>query len=437
MSEIVRGSAQSDAPPLGRTEIAAYAAGSIGTGLFSTVPTVLLLYYCTETLKVPAALAALAVFIPKAWSILWDPIVGAWSDNTISRFGRRRPFLLSGAVGIFVTFILLFNAPELAPFGAFLWVAVSYFGLATLYSLFAVPYVAIPSEIARTDESRSTMISARIMISMIGVLAGGALAPILVEKLGGGRTGYGNMSWVLASVAFLAMLGPLVTLWRRDEGLASTNTSRFLDQLTLATRNPKMRALGASYILQIGAAGAFSAMIPYIVVRVAERSEGEIGIALGMLFLTAIVATPVWGWIGRRFDETRVNILALILYAVALCALGVACFAGLPWLAILTALAIVGIPFAATQVLPFVAQARIAQTATIVGGISVEGAYAGAWTAIEKLGLATGPMLAGLAISLSGENIRFGAPLFLLTVPPILLIAAIPPLMATQSAREQ
>ncbi|MEZ6011413.1 MAG: MFS transporter [Hyphomonas sp.] len=436
MNLVASAPADRRASPPGVASIAAYATGSIGTGLFSTVPTVLLLYYCTETLHIPAAMAALTVFVPKAWSILWDPVVGAWSDNTVSRFGRRRPFLLAGAAGVFCAFILLFNVPDLPPVRAFLWVATSYFGLATLYSLFAVPYVALPSEIAPTDHARSAMVSARITVATIGVLIGGGLAPVLIERFGGGRTGYAHMSWVLAGVALIAMLCPLVTLWRRDTSAPRTTSIRFLTQLTLAARDPAMRSLGLSYILQISAAGALSATIPYLVVRAAGRSESEIGLALGGMLISAIIATPFWGWIGRHFGERRINIIALVFYAAALFALGGACLLGLSWPAILALLALVGIPFAATQVLPFVVQAGIAQAASARGGISVEGAYAGAWTAIEKLGLATGPMLAGLAISLSGDNIRMGAPVFLLIAPPILLIAAIAPLKSIQSARE-
>lgn len=78
---------------------AAYAAGSFGTGVFSTVPTVILLYFCTEILALPVAWATAIVLLPKLWSILWDPLVGAWSDRTITRIGRRRPFMIAGVLG--------------------------------------------------------------------------------------------------------------------------------------------------------------------------------------------------------------------------------------------------------------------------------------------------------------------------------------------------
>ena len=122
-----------------------YASGSVGAGVFNTVPTVLLLYYCTETLGMAAAYASIVVFLPKAWSILWDPLVGAWSDRARSPWGRRRPFLIIGALGVVGAFIAVFHTPSVTPLSMFLWVAISYFALATFFSLFAVPYTALPA----------------------------------------------------------------------------------------------------------------------------------------------------------------------------------------------------------------------------------------------------------------------------------------------------
>ncbi len=419
--------------PLRAPDIAAYAVGSIGTGVFSSVPTVLLLYYCTETLNIPAALATLAVFVPKVWAILWDPIVGAWSDRARSPFGRRRPFLVIGAIGVFCAFVTLFSTPLLPVQGAFLWVASSYFALATLYSVFAVPYVSLPAVLGPSPASRATLVSARITLATLGVLAGAAIAPVLVERFGGGRPGYGVMAWILASVCAVAMLGPIAILRGRDDDTPTSDDTSFLRRLTAALGERRLRMLGASYILQIAASGAFSATVPYLVTRVAGRPEGEIGTVLGLMFSTAIAATPLWSWLGRRAGEVRVNAAALVTYAVVLACIGIACMARAPWPVLLALFAAAGAPFAATQVLPFAIQANIAHRASRHAGRSLEGAFAGAWTAAEKLGLALGPLLTGLALAVIGEDVATGASAFVALVPPVLLFASLAPLAAVDS----
>ena len=59
--------------------VLAYGAGSIGSGIISTVPGLLLLFYLTDTLGVPAGLAGMAVLLPRLLDLVSDPIVGAWS----------------------------------------------------------------------------------------------------------------------------------------------------------------------------------------------------------------------------------------------------------------------------------------------------------------------------------------------------------------------
>jgi Na+/melibiose symporter-like transporter len=200
---------------LPRRAVAGYALGSLGTGVYSTVPTVLLLFYCTEILQIPPAIAAAIVFAPKAWAVLWDPIVGTASDRSRSVHGRRAPFILAGAAGVTVSFALLFNAPPLSMTGTVLYVAAAYFLLASSYSVFAVPYVAVPAEISPLPAERERLTSWRMTFAMAGVLIGAGAAPMLAVAAGGGRRGYGTMALIVALVCGIATLGAWWTI-RRD-----------------------------------------------------------------------------------------------------------------------------------------------------------------------------------------------------------------------------
>ena len=91
-----------------------YGLGSLCTGTFATVPGLLLLYYLTNVMAVPAAAAGIALFLPKAWDVLINPLVGALSDRSRLRGGPRRPFLLAGACTLPPLFALIFAAPPCA-----------------------------------------------------------------------------------------------------------------------------------------------------------------------------------------------------------------------------------------------------------------------------------------------------------------------------------
>ncbi|WP_395670249.1 MFS transporter [Phenylobacterium sp.] len=413
---------------LGPLSVASFAFGSFGTGVFSTVPSVLLLFYCTEIVGLPAAWATAIVFAPKAWAILWDPFVGAWSDRTHSRWGRRRPFIAAGAIGVALAIMALFHPPPGAGATTAVWIGLAYFALATTYSLFAVPYTALPAEIGRDAGARSRLISARMALLMVGILAGAAVAPMLVEAFGGGRPGYGTMSLLIGAAAGLAMLAPLMMLGPHDPARpATTAKARPSDPRRLPLGDRPLRLLTLAFLILLTAIGAVSAAGPYLIVGALGRSQADVGIALGASILTTAFTVPVWGWLGRRFEERRVLCFAAILYAAAQVGIGAAALAGLPWPLMIVGFAIAGLPMAALQVLPFVAAAHLIRDYVDREG-GAEGVLTGAWTATEKLGLACGPAITGLAIGATRGG-HGSIPLFLMIAPTVLALLALIPLV--------
>ena len=135
--------------PLKRRVLLGYGIGSLGTGIYSSTPGVLLLFFMTDTLGIPASLAALGVSLPKLWDMVADPIVGGLSDRTRSRWGRRRPWLLGGGLLMLVSYIFLFTVPHFASTTAsLLYVAGMFTVTATAYAIFAVPYTAMAAEMS-------------------------------------------------------------------------------------------------------------------------------------------------------------------------------------------------------------------------------------------------------------------------------------------------
>jgi glycoside/pentoside/hexuronide:cation symporter, GPH family len=407
-----------------RNDTFTYAMGSFGTGVFSTVPAVLLLYFCTETLKISGSVAALLILVPKIWSIAWDPFVGSWSDRSTHHWGRRRPFMVAGIVGMVGAFVLLFNVPNLSAMLTIAWVGISYFALATLYSLFAVPYIAIPAQVAEDQSALAQLVSWRMVLVMIGILAGAAGAPMIVEAGGGGRTGYGVMGWSIAGLCLVAMSFPLIMLRGRDYPVggsprAPLHASLFSD-IIVSLSNINFRRLSLAYLTQAIAFGAFSAIVPYVVTKGLGRTDADIGTALGIYLLATIVAVPFWSWLGKKIGLRAALRWSALSYGLGALGIGLIILYQLDWSIALGFLAFAGVPFAGLQVLPF----------TVVGdviraeGADAEGRFTGIWTAVEKLGLALGAVLVGETIDLAQGDMVTGIGLFLCTVPILLCLGS-------------
>lgn len=400
---------------------AAYAAGSLGTGVFSTVPTVLLLYFSTEILHIRPEHAAALVFIPKAWSILWDPFVGAWSDATRSKWGRRIPFLVAGALGVGLSFVALFSPPDLGYAGTVAWTAAAYFLLATVYSLFAVPYVALPAEIASSRPMRGQLVAWRMVVGMAGVLTGASLAPLLVSAVGGGRHGYHVMSLIVAAACLAAMLMPIFAARGPVSLTQQAAPTGFGRQLRQALAARGFLSLAGSYLLQISAVGVLLSALPYLVTHSLGRNEGDIGIAMAALLGGSIVTPPLWGSLGNRYGERAVLMAAIGAFAVVSGGIAAAVSIQVSWPWMLAVLTLAGFAFAGLQVLPFTMLAHLAHAERMRVGASAEATITGLWTATEKLGLAIGPAVTAMSLALLGTA---GLPKAVAVAPLMLLFCS-------------
>lgn len=418
----------SPGPSIRARDVALYSIGSLATGIFSTVPSVLLLYFCTEVMGISAILAGLIVFVPKVWGLFWDPYVGSWSDRSMTPFGRRRPFIAVGALGTSAAFVMLFSPPNLhAEWSAALWVACAYAMLVTAYALFAVPYVAVPAEVAAQPSERARLVGWRVTSAMLGVLAGAALSPVLVDAYGGGRHGYAMMSLWGGGLAGLAMACPLAMLRSRDAarrvGAPSPAAARPLP-LRIAMNDAAFRPLLAAYVLLLGGAGMTSAATPYFITGALKLGEAQIGTVLGVMLAVTSVSAPLVSPLGRRFGYLTVLSGSMLIYVVAAIGIAACVLTNTSGPQLLGAFGLAGLAFAGLQVLPYALVTELIH-ARVAQGEASEGSLTGLWTAAEKLGLAIGPLLGGVSLFLVGGDphwlawpmIGLTALLFLLCFP--------------------
>ena len=387
-------------PPLGRSLCLTYGAGSIGAGIFSTIPGLLLLFYLTDTLAVPASIAGLAIVVPKLWDIITDPIVGAWSDRTNTRWGRRRPFLLAGALTLPACFIGLFAAPPGEPMVAFVWVVVAFCLAATAFTLFQVPYAAMPAEITTDYHERTTLIAYRMAFLTVGILAGGALAPALVKAGGSGPAGYLQMSVVLSLLTMVAMLIAFFGTRHAPRTSAVEHTLGLRAQIGVAFANRDYRRLLVAYALQCVALGAVLAAVPYFVRYTLGADEGVVTLLFVCLVAPAIVTMPLWTAISRRRGKRFAYVLAAVIFAVMAASLILAAPGSLALVG--AQVGLLGVGFAGLQVFPFAMLPDLIDADARATGLRREGVFTALWYVGEKAGFAAGAWLISSMLAATG-----------------------------------
>ncbi|MEW9549870.1 MFS transporter [Nonomuraea sp. NPDC050783] len=397
-----------------------YGIGSVGTGVFSAVPGLLLLYYLTDMLAVPAAAAGAVLVAPKIWDVLLNPLVGAASDREAVRTGRRTRLLAIGAVTLPVAFALMFAVPGGLPGAAWsgaAWSGAAFLLAATAFACFQVPYVALPAEMAGTRAARTRIMSWRVVCLTVGILVAGGLAPAVVDLAGGGRAGYAVMGVVIGAVMAAALVAAtLATRW-----VPSRPGPRQLGPVAafrLARGNRPFFVLLAAFVTQALAVAVMLAGAPYV----ASYRLGDYGLTSVMfvcLVGPSMLAVPGWAWLARRHGPVRCYLAA----SAGFCAVALALVpaiaaagpgsgfpaAGLAATLALTALA--GVCYAALQLLPLSLLPDTVHADAARTGHAQSGAFTGLWTAGETAGLALGPGLFALVLAGSGfASAPAGAP---------------------------
>lgn len=391
-----------DQAPLSTGLCLGYGLGSLGTGLYGTVPGLLLLYFMTQVLGIEAGWAGTAIFFPKVWDVLIDPFMGMATDRTRSRWGRRRPWLLAGALLLPLSFYLMFTVPAwestLLRGG---YVAGLYMLAALGFTFFQIPYIAMPAELSPDPHERTRIVSYRMAFMTVGILAGGALAPMLVKWGGGGEPGYRLMGLCLAGVLLFSLLGSFwatarVPLQALDE---AEHLPGLRESLAGLKSRPFLLLAGGSVLVFCGVSVVLAA-VPFYTRFILGRGEETVTILFVCLVLPAMLTMPLWVQLAKRFGKKRAYV-----GAVGCFALGTLSFllgARLPIEVLYTVTALMGSAYAGTQLLPFAMLTDVIQYERQRSGLRQEGIYTGLWTATEGLGMAGGALVAGAILQAMG-----------------------------------
>ncbi len=386
-------------PPLPRRVRVGYGLGSLCTGTFATVPGLILLYYLTDVLAVPAAVAGFAVFLPKAWDVLVNPFVGALSDRSRLRGGPRRPFLLLGACTLPPLFALIFAAPPLRGAAAAGYVAVLFLLAATAYAVFQVPYVTMPAEMTEDPAERGRVLGWRVGFLGVAILLSGALAPAIAHADGDGPGGYRLMGAAVAVLLAAGMFGAwFTTRWAPVVARSEAEPS-LRAQLAAARSNRPFLFLAGMWTLQALAVGVMLAGVQYFATYTLG-SPAAVTPLFGGLIGPLVLVMPLWTRLSRRFGAKAAQWCASLLFTVGALLLALAPVAG-PGVGY-GAVAVVGVAYAGLQLLPLTMLADTLAADAVRTGRQRAATFTGLWTAAETLAFALGAGVFALVLAVTG-----------------------------------
>ncbi len=296
-----------------------WAVGQVSAQIFRDLPSLLLLFYMTQLLAIPPAMAGVAIFVPKLfWAVLCDGVVGIVSDRWKQRFARRH-FLLIGAVLAPVAMILLFDGTNVGtPEAKALHISVVLAFYMLVFALFSVPHLAIGTEIGRTPAQSATVMAWRVAFSAVGLLVGNSAAPYLIQSMGGTLDAYRQVAMMMAAVCSLA----LVISWfgARDVETVVRDRPPAGSALRAVLGNGALLTLFLVLMLQLIGSGMAYASLAYVFTYNLAYPEPlkTLGVFVLITAVFAMGSQPLWVQIARRLGKRAGLIIASLGYAGSL-----------------------------------------------------------------------------------------------------------------------
>ena len=147
-----------------------YGIGAAAYGLKDNGFSYFLLFYYNQVLGLPGSYAGLAILIAMLFDAISDPLVGVWSDNTHSAWGRRHPFMYASAFPVAAAYLAIWNPPELSEIALFAYLTISCILVRFFITLYEIPSSAIVAELTHDYDERTRLLSYRYMMGWVGGL---------------------------------------------------------------------------------------------------------------------------------------------------------------------------------------------------------------------------------------------------------------------------
>lgn len=390
----------SNASRLPLAQILIYAGPALGTGFLYFYLGSYLMIFATDVLALSPVFMGAALGISRVWDAVSDPMAGYLSDRTRTRIGRRRPWMLAGALPIAVLFALLWSPPlELQGRALQLWTGALVILVYTALTVGLMPHDALGAELATGYTERNRVFGWRRVYWGLGALS--VFAAMAWVREGGEfeRERAALAAWAGggATAVLLMITGALIRERPENQGRGGRRPlGAFADVL----RNPHARLLLVVFLCQQLALGALVTGMGYWTAYILG-DPALLGWLLGVFYGASLLGIPFWLLLGRRFEKHTLVLAAMTVVVGGFLSLLFFGEGDLP-LVILVA-ALVGFVAACNEVLVPSLQADVIDWDEVQTGERKEGVYFALWAFAAK----TAQGVAGIGIGVALELARF------------------------------
>ena len=272
-------------------------------------------------LHVSPALVGTALMVRGLWDAATDPVMGHVSDNTRTRFGRRRPYIALGGILMAIVLLAMWAFPRGSSEIHIAWhIGICLVLFATAQTIFSVPYGALALELSSTYNGRTRVQLVKTYFSRVPgfvspYFVSFCFASWFVDALAGIR-------WMATFAAGFILLASLVAFFgTKERAKVSATKEKFWHAIGTTLRSVHFLKIAFIYVALLFTLGAFGAFSYFLTVYYVFGGDvargtlfsGHVELFAGVLVLAGV---PLVGWASKRFQKHNALRIALVLMII-------------------------------------------------------------------------------------------------------------------------
>lgn len=405
---------------------AGYGTGMLGYALLIQVYMQFYNPVFNDTLGLSPVLIAWIISLSRVWDSITDPLMGNLSDNTYSRFGRRRPWIAVGALLCALSFIAIWWFPRGYDSNFYFWWLLIFSLIFYLcFTVFSVPYIALGMELSPDYHERTSVMTTRTVIEQLGFFIVSSLfyltsLDLFADRAEGMRY---NSLWV-AVIIFVVIMVPAVFAREHPSFLVAktANGSRQAARPNVSLATSIRETLACWPFLNLGLITVFSyfgvisvGSLGYYV-TVYHLFDGDKGPASGTLLtlvgyfipISAMIGLPLMSRLSHRIGKRHALIFCFGLTSLGAVLRWFMYTPDNPYLSIVPTI-VFGIGTAGAYLFINAMIPEAVDADELRTGIRREGMFSAVYGWTYKLGAALAILLSGYVLQWTGFKTELGA----------------------------